>query len=282
MKKIIIILSLITVVSCYSLVAEDSSGTNTGPPPLLNLYDNPYSNTYSTTTQTTSVAPETTQSTIPPTTYGYVAPAAPPVPPPAPGIGGPGAPPAPIPGAPPIPPGGPVPGTPIPQATPIPNGGGIYGASTAYSITITPEKTAEVLSTAKRARSYLKPGKVWAIRGPGGELQIRGGIVYQGVVVSVLEFNPINGNVLPAEYRPIVYQQNVSTESLQNKLISIVNNLQILEGVWYREPEGCWIVPLAYRGEIITTLRVYYDGIHIVPNYEASREMAYYGYNSGS
>ncbi len=278
MKKTMIILLLILVATSVSLTAEDSSSTTTGPPPILNLYGN----SYATNTQSTITTPESTQTSAPPTTYGYVAPVAPPVPPPPPGIGGPGAI-APPPGAPGVPPGGPGAGLPAPggPGTVAPMAGG-YGYSSTYTVNISPEKIQQVLSTAKRARAYLKPGKIWIVRGPGGELEIRGGIVYQGAVVSVLEFNPLNGYVLPADYRPIVYQQNVSMENLQNQFLKIVNGLQILNGVWYREPEGCWLVPLAYRGEIITTLRIYYDGIHIVPDYEASREMAYYGYASGS
>ncbi len=178
------------------------------------------------------------------------------------------------PGAPPIPPGAGLSGAAAPGMA------GGHGCSTTYGIDITPKKVQQVLSTVKRARKYLKPGKLWILRGAGGEMEIRGGIMYQGAVVSVVEFNPVNGSVLPAGYRPVVYQENVSLSTIRKQLDTIVNNLQVLEGVWYREPEGCWIVPLVYKGEVIASLKIYYDGIHVVPvvpDYEATKEMAYYG-----
>ncbi len=271
MKKMLILLSLLTIVSLY-LNAENSSDSTAPPPPILNFNTTPFSPEAQTSQDLNkvlnNVAPPRDAPSFPPQGEPQNTLPNPPTPPVPPPIGGPRRP-DPLPN--------PTPG--IPEPPPLSNRSREYGTTATYNANIIPEQAENVLSTAKRARINLKPGKVWKTRAPGGELQIQGGILYQGVVVSVVSFNPSTGCILPEGYKPIEYQQRVSLESLQHKLTDVVNNLQILNGVWYREPEGCWIVPLAYRGEIITNLKIYYDGEHIVPDYRASREMAYYGKN---
>ncbi|NOY09705.1 MAG: hypothetical protein GXP33_12790 [Spirochaetes bacterium] len=274
-KTIVIIFTLVFALMCFSVAAENSSTVSTtGPPPLLNIYGNSYAadgqslNQDGTSRSSSSAVPQTALGEQVQPGFAVPSPLA------STGIGsplagGPGI--LMPPGAPPLPPGAGLSGAAAPSMA------GGYGYSAAYSINITLEKIQQVLSTVRRTRKYLKPGKLWVLRGPGGELEIRGGIVYQGAVVSVVEFNPVNGSVLPAEYRPVAYQENVSLKTIRKQLDTIVTNLQILKGVWYREPEGCWIVPLAYKGEVITSLKIYYDGIHVIPDYEAAREMAYNG-----
>ena len=66
-------------------------------------------------------------------------------------------------------------------------------------------------------------------------------------------------------------------ETIKKQCYLIVNHIKVLEGVWYREPEGCWIIPLVYQEEVIASLKIYYDGEHIIPDYEATNDMAYYG-----
>jgi hypothetical protein len=43
------------------------------------------------------------------------------------------------------------------------------------------------------------------------------------------------------------------------------------------EPEASWVFPVALGNTIVAHLKVYYDGVHIVPDYPANQEMAYYG-----
>ncbi len=241
MKKMTIILIMVFSVVGFSVTAETSVKDQNNPPPLLENNSSPY---------TGNVNP------------GF--PAYPEVPV-QPGTAGP---------LPPPPGALMTPGAPVP---PPPGAAFSGGYSAAYSTDITPKKIQQVLSTVKEVRQYLKSGKIWILKGPGGELEIRGGIMYQGAVVSVINFSPVNGSVLPAEYRPVIYQENVSLEKIKDQFEKIVNNMQILEGVWFSQPEACWIVPIAYRGEVIASLKIYHDGIHVIPDNNASREMAYYG-----
>ncbi|MCD6442945.1 MAG: hypothetical protein J7L28_03145 [Thermotogae bacterium] len=144
--------------------------------------------------------------------------------------------------------------------------------------------TASLLNTARQAitsamevKKYLTPGKIWVMRAPGGEVEIKAGILYQNVVVVVVRFDPFSGEILPAGIHTRAYDIRVTDEILRQKLNEVISKLVILQGVVFREPEGCWLIPIVYDYKIISHLKVYMDGVHIVPDYMADQEMRWYG-----
>ncbi len=191
--------------------------------------------------------------------------------PPPPGVL-PSAPPAPG-----TPPGPPAPGTPPgPPVAPPPPGPGIGQAI--------PEQTLlnnlpTAVTTVQKIGSQLIPGKVWTMRGPTGEVEVKAGILYQGSVVAVLHFNPVDGSVFPIGIHTRTYQ-NQNTNQLQaikTRLTTVIHGLKILPVAEFMEPEASWCFPVAFGNKIVAHLKVYYDGIHIVPDYPANQEMTYYG-----
>ncbi len=134
------------------------------------------------------------------------------------------------------------------------------------------------ISTAKRAKAYLTPGKVWLWTEPTGEKVIKAALLYEGIVVTVIHFNPLNGSLLPCGLHSAVFEvKNPQIESVKSTLPKIVSKIQVLDGAEFREPENAWAIPLAYDGMIIGHLKVYSDGTHIVPDYPANQEMNAYG-----
>ena len=136
--------------------------------------------------------------------------------------------------------------------------------------------------TAQKAKKYLMPGKVWSMVGPRGEVEIKAAIIYDGIAVAVLHFNSSDGMLLPLGIHPVeigvspqVIEQVI--KNVKRNLPAIVNSLEILNGAEYREPESVWCVPLAYKDMIVAHLKIYVDGIHIVPDYPANQEMQAYG-----
>ncbi len=160
---------------------------------------------------------------------------------------------------------------------------GYYGVNQTISAQDLFLKNVKVaIDTAKRAKLYFIPGKVWCSIAPRGETEIKAGIVYNGVVVGILHFSPLSGSVLPLGVPPAIY--NVQTSSVDEKvkivkmnLPKILKDIKVLEGVEFREPENAWVIPLSYNGMIVSHIRVYVDGIHIVPDYPANQEMQAYG-----
>ncbi len=131
----------------------------------------------------------------------------------------------------------------------------------------------KALETARRILNFLSSGGAWISRGPAGEVMIKAALVYDRIVVGALEFSPIDGELLPRGYHPRVLDVKVSLEEIEKKAEDIVKGLEILGGAEYREPELSWVVPLAYDGKVVSHIKVYYDGVHIVPDYPLMQEM---------
>lgn len=189
-----------------------------------------------------------------------------------------------------VPPPGQVPPPPGQQAPPPPSGQqvpppaqqvpsppGQVPPPQVFPQQVVPDNVLKVIETAKAARNYFAPGKVWMMRAPAGEIEIKAAIVYQGVAVGALKFNPVDGTVLPLGYNPRIFNPTVSLDVIKQKIGSIISNLKVLDGAEYREPEGSWVVPLTYNEKIVAQVKVYYDGVHIVPDYLATQEMRAYG-----
>ncbi len=171
--------------------------------------------------------------------------------------------------------GPPAPGTPPgPPVPPPPPGPGI-GQTIPVQTLLNNLSTA--VTTVQKIGSQLTPGKVWTTQGPTGEIEIKAGILYQGSVVAVLHFSPLDGSVLPLGIHPRIYQNTCQIQAVKARLTTIIHELKILPAAEFREPEVSWAFPIALGSTIVAHLKVYYDGIHIVPDYPANQEMRYYG-----
>jgi len=132
------------------------------------------------------------------------------------------------------------------------------------------------VATARKVKTYLTPGRVWTMTAPRGEVEVKAGLIYEGRVVGIIHFSPSSGTVLPLGIPSSMFGRNVSLEEIKRLLPEIVQGLEVLNGAEYRDPENAWIVPLAYKGMIVSHLKIYADGIHIIPDYPAEQEMQAY------
>ena len=168
--------------------------------------------------------------------------------------------------APPQPIGQAVPPPPAGQTMPQPLGGAGIPLSNASL----------AVATAQKVKEFLTPGKIWTMTGPRGEVEIKAAILYEGAVVAVVRFNPVDGSVLPLGLHPVVSATAAQIENIKREFPIIIRALEILNGAEYREPENVWAVPLAYKDMIVSHLKIYVDGIHVVPDYPANQEMQLY------
>ncbi len=176
-----------------------------------------------------------------------------------------------------IPPAGPgIPPTPAGNP-PLPQGqGGIPIVQTIPTQTLL-SNLQQAITTTNNLKKLLSVGKVWFMRSPAGEIEIKCGVLYQGAVVAILHFNPLDGNVLPLGINPHVFQNNVDISTIKSNLSSVIGNLKILPAAEFIEPEVCWSFPVAIGNVIVAHIKVYYDGIHIMEDYLANQEMTFYG-----
>jgi hypothetical protein len=163
--------------------------------------------------------------------------------------------------------------------SPFPPPAGLPGTGQIIPLKTLLSNLSAAVVTVQKLTHQLVPGKVWTMRAPAGEIEVKAGILYQGSVVAVLHFNPQDGTVLPLGMHPRIYQIQTSNtiQMIKSQLPSIVSKLKILPTAEFREPEASWIFPVALGNTIVAHLKVYYDGVHIVPDYPANQEMAYYG-----
>ncbi|NOZ12766.1 MAG: hypothetical protein GXO69_03845 [Acidobacteria bacterium] len=135
----------------------------------------------------------------------------------------------------------------------------------------------QAIATARKLNRLLRPGKVWISRGPSGEIEMKAGILYQGIAVGVLRINPENGSILPLGIIPCRSETAVGVQSVKGALQSAFNRLKILPYAEFIEPESCWSFPLVLDGSIVARVKIYFDGVHVMQDAATNREMLFYG-----
>ncbi len=131
----------------------------------------------------------------------------------------------------------------------------------------------QALYTAKIVEKYLRPGKIWVLKDPAGELEIKGAIIYRGVVIGTISLNPTNGLPLPQGYHQRTCKVPYQLSVIKYKFQEVFTQIKVAEEAEFREPEASWIVPIIWNRRIVSSLKIYYDGLHIVPDYKAGEEM---------
>ena len=168
-------------------------------------------------------------------------------------------------------------GVPPPGNPPLPSGqAGIPIVQTIPTETLI-SNLQQSITTTNNLNKLLSAGKVWFTRSPTGEIEIKGGVLFQGAVVTVLHFNPLDGRVLPLGINPHVFQNNIEISRVKSNLSAVIGNLKILPAAEFMEPEACWSFPVAIGNIIVAHIKIYYDGIHVLEDYIANQEMAFYG-----
>jgi hypothetical protein len=166
------------------------------------------------------------------------------------------------------------------QAVPIPPPPpGIQGIQVTQTIPVTTlmANLPQALQTIRKLNKLLTAGKVWLTRGPGGELDVKAGLLYQGVAVAVIRFNPLDGNVLPLGLNQQVYQSSLSMQTVKAKFSSLLPQLKILPVAEFIGPETCWSFPVVLGNTVVTHVKIYYNGMYVLPDYPTNQEMMFYG-----
>ena len=160
-----------------------------------------------------------------------------------------------------------------------PPGPGPQGVQIVQTIPVTTllSHLSQAVQTVQKLNKLFTAGKVWMMRGPAGDVQLKAGVLYHGVAVAVLQFNPSNGRVLPLGVNPQVYQNNISLQTVKTNLSRILPQLKILPVAEFMAPETCWSFPVVLGNTVVAHVKIYYDGVHVVQDYAANQEMLFYG-----
>ncbi len=179
---------------------------------------------------------------------------------------GPPQPPEPPPGEPPPPPGAPPPSPPSPPGVP-PSPPPPPGAPPEPPQVSAPAlaNIAQAMTTAREVKAQMSISAPWVLTGPAEDVQVKATLLYQGIAVGELRFDPVTGTPLPMGYPPVSVTQQPDLQAIASNAPHILQDLHVLPGVTYRAPEEAWVVPLAFNGSIVAELRIYADGVQVIP-----------------
>jgi len=134
------------------------------------------------------------------------------------------------------------------------------------------EAAGRAVDTVRRALPYMVPGPVIVHRGPGGEVRVDVPLLYQGLALDRIHYDPGEGRPSP-KGRPVAWGGSVDLDVVSNIMKVDVSELRVLDAAEYREPEGAWVVPLAWSSFIVAHVRVSGDGVEIIPDHALTREV---------
>ena len=99
-------------------------------------------------------------------------------------------------------------------------------------------------------------------------------VLYLDFAIDRVHYDPRTGNPSPKGTPP---HTEPCAEGAREKIDEILKEARVLEGAEFREPEDCWVVPVAWKSFIILHVRVSADGSELIPDYHLTEEVRRHG-----
>lgn len=100
-------------------------------------------------------------------------------------------------------------------------------------------------------------------------------VLYLNFAIDRLHYDPDKGMPLPKGCPRS--SRSESIDGIGEKVEEILNEAKVLPAAEFREPENCWVVPVAWRSFVVLHVRVSADGKEIVPDYGLTEEIRRHG-----
>ncbi len=132
----------------------------------------------------------------------------------------------------------------------------------------------EAISTVKKALSYFSAGPPLIHVGLRGEIHIDVPLMYQGYGLDRIHYDPKARQPSP-KGRPVhcFDVEKPSDEEVKEIMNRVISESRVIEAAEFRDPEDCWVVPLAWGPFIIAHVRVSRDGRELIPDYGLTAEV---------
>ncbi len=140
---------------------------------------------------------------------------------------------------------------------------------------ISRESAEKAIETVRSVLPLLSIGPPLIGRGPAGDVHVDLPIIYQGYALDRIHFDPSTMEPSP-KGRPVVFMGTVDREAIDKRISEILGELRVLDAAEYREPERCWVVPLAWGPYLVAHIRVSSDGKELIPDYGLTEEVRRY------
>jgi hypothetical protein len=135
----------------------------------------------------------------------------------------------------------------------------------------------KAVKTANELKNFLQSGKIIVKTAPAGEIEIKGTILYKGSVIATINFSPETGEVLPMGFIEHTFSQRIPIDIIKQHLENIIKFLEIGNAVSFKEPEKAWSIFLYYNNLIVGEIKIYYNGLYVIPDYVATEELRFFG-----
>jgi hypothetical protein len=139
----------------------------------------------------------------------------------------------------------------------------------------TPENANKAIETSRASINRLVSGRVWRHKTPHGDVEIKGSLLLDDSPVIVLHFSTEDATILPKGLRALTEGKANIISLVEARLKEIPQQITILDGAEFREPESCWAVPVVHQGRIVGHLKVSSDGDRILPDRKAVDELTH-------
>jgi len=99
-------------------------------------------------------------------------------------------------------------------------------------------------------------------------------VLYLDFAIDGIHYDPRTKSPRP---KGAPYHGEPSTGGARERVDEILGEARVIEGAEFREPEDCWIVPVAWKSFIILHVRVSADGSELIPDYHLTEEVRRHG-----
>ncbi|ACS33753.1 Conserved hypothetical protein [Thermococcus gammatolerans EJ3] len=132
-----------------------------------------------------------------------------------------------------------------------------------------PEEAEKAVELVRQALSFFRAGE--PIVHPD---HVDVPVLYLDFAIDRVHYDPRTGNPSPKGAHP---HTEPRAEGARERIDEVLKEAHVLEGAEFREPEDCWVVPVAWKSFIILHVRVSADGSELIPDYHLTQEVRRHG-----
>ncbi len=141
---------------------------------------------------------------------------------------------------------------------------------------ISREEAERAIETVREILHLLVAGPALVRGGPEG-WHVDVPVMYQGYALDRIHLDVDKMEPSP-KGRPARSSREVDPNEIRGKAEEIVSELRVVDAAEYREPEKCWVVPLAWGPYLVAHVKISSDGREVVPDYGLTEEVRRYVY----
>jgi len=138
------------------------------------------------------------------------------------------------------------------------------------------ENAAKAVELVKEALKFFRAGTPIVHHGPALHVDVP--VLYLDFAIDRVHYDPRTSTPSP-KGNPVHVEDvgDVKPEDVMDVIDRVLGESRVVEACEFREPEDCWVVPVAWKSFIIMHVRVSLDGSELIPDYGLTEEVRRHG-----